>query len=1036
MTNSPHLAVQYELCSSLPEDLISGEALLLEVRVTNRGTQPLASDRLHPLGLSYHLRESNGRAAVYDGLRTPLPAVLAPNQTVELELRVDAPSLPGDYVLEIDIVEEGISWFSTRGIPPLAQTIHYTAQTRPRACIINGNWVANDALGNTVTAQLRALRNAGYHTLVLTEFIHDLLPVELRRFGISLRLQDLQQPDQRTRQAAEHFFSSDILIINYSTYYELAQALKLVRGGAVIFDYHGITPPELWQGDQQGLRDLVLGREHLTLVQFADYAIAHSQFTRQELIATGLIAPERVRVIPLAAVADVPGYGVPDAAVIERYGLAGKHVLLYVGRMARNKRLTDLVEALALVRERHPNTVLMLVGDNRLGPYRDYTDEVQRLAEARGCGDALIWTGQVPDLEPYYRSCTLFVTASIHEGFCSPVVEAMAHAKPVVAANATALPETVGAGGLLFEPQNPVDMAAKITRLLDDLPATQPGPAPVAGLSPEPLSEAARTRLHRGTIGFVGPRYGLEILGGAERMLRGWAEHLAGHGYHTEVFTTCTADMSDWSNHFEPGVEQINGITVHRFPTDRVDAGVFHQVLGKANRGEHVSYDEEQAFVRNNLQSSALNDYLREHADEFVCVVFGPYLFGTSYWGMQALPDKAIMLPCLHDEASARLSVFRDMLEGSAGLFFNAYPERTLAIEELHVANPQRLVVGYGFDTDGIQGDAAAFRARHNLPEQILLYAGRLEQGKNVPLLFEYFVRYKTEHPGPLTLVLAGTGDVPVPQRPDIVALGFQSDELPHAYAAASVFCMPSVNESFSIVIMESWLQSRPVLVHADCAVTSDHVVRSDGGYIFGDYVTFADALQQVLNDPDDAEQRGRRGRDYVEQQYSWDVVTDRFVQGIADFTAPRSEYARLAQRAVQRALSFTYTRIDDTLLSLVHQAQAELGTRPSFAQHQQLLLMTKVGQPDYVVSSQLPIFGRLISWLRKHLTSHLREPYLDPIVQRQEMFNSSLVETLLPMLEQSLHEQRRLRREVAVLQHQLTTRHEENDPIKIVEKS
>src|SRR5438128_785246 len=119
---------------------------------------------------------------------------------------------------------------------------------------------------------------------------------------------------------------------------------------------------------------------------------------------------------------------------------------------------------------------------------------------------------------------------------------------------------------------------------------------------------------------------------------------------------------------------------------------------------------------------------------------------------MQALPEKAIILPCLHDEPSARVSIFREMLEGAAGIFFNAYPEHTLAVDSLHIANPQQLVVGYGFDTDDKPGDAAGFRARHNLPEQILFYSGRLEQGKNVPLLLEYFVRYKTEHPGPLTL--------------------------------------------------------------------------------------------------------------------------------------------------------------------------------------------------------------------------------------------------------------------------------------------
>ena len=96
--------------------------------------------------------------------------------------------------------------------------------------------------------------------------------------------------------------------------------------------------------------------------------------------------------------------------------------------------------------------------------------------------------------------------------------------------------------------------------------------------------------------------------------------------------------------------------------------------------------------MRNNLQSSALNQYLHEHADDYVAVVFGPYLFGTSYWGMQGIPDKAIMLPCLHDEPAARFGMFREMLEAAAGIFFNAYPERDLAVNKLGVVNPTTML--------------------------------------------------------------------------------------------------------------------------------------------------------------------------------------------------------------------------------------------------------------------------------------------------------------------------------------------------------
>lgn len=1002
MTARKLFDARYELLSTFPETNSIGDVLLLEVAVTNTGRAPLAPVHSHPIRLSYHLRDTNNRAEVHDGLRTQLPRVLYPDETIRIELRVDPPALAGEYQLEIELVEETVGWLNERGVPPLVRTVHYTPLRGPRVTIINGNCIINDAVGNQVTAQLRALHSAGYQPLLLAEHVDERLPIEVRRFMIPLRLRDIRQPHPQAQHAVDHFRASALVIVNYSTYYELVEAIRIVRNSVVIFDYHGVTPPELWEGDPAGRHDLLRGQQNLHLVKYADYAVAHSTYTYDELLRTGLMTPERTHLLPYAIIEDLHPPGERNQTLIELYGLQGRRVLLYVGRMARNKRIIDLVEALAIIRQQYPETVLVLVGDNRFGPFYDYVAEVQRRAEELGCADAIIWTGQVSNLMDFYDLCDIFVTASIHEGFGIPTIEAMAHGKPVVAAAATALPGTIGEAGLFFEPCHPADLATQVMRLLADTP----------------LAADGEDRLHTGTIGFVSPRYGTEILGGAERMIRGWAEQLGQRGYRTEALTTCTARMDDWTNHYTPGVYDVNGVTVRRFPTDRVRGEDFHRVLDRANQDMPISRQDEHEFMRNNIQSSALNQYLQEHAGDYVAVVFGPYLFGTSYWGMQTLPDKAIMLPCLHDEPAARFGIFREMLEAAAGIFFNAYPECELARDKLHVTNPQYVVTGYGFETDGPAGDAAAFRARHNLPEQILLYSGRLEAPKNVPLLLDYFIRYKEQHPGRLTLVLAGTGDIVIPQRPDVVEVGFLSDELPDAYAAATMLCQPSVNESFSIVIMESWLQSRPILVHADCAVTNDHVVRSGGGYAFRDYETFRTAVDRVMGDPAHAAELGRCGRAYVEQNYAWDIVIKRFLGGIRDFTAPRSLRDQMVQRGTLRALAFTRARFDDALTSLVGRVLEESGAQIDFALGERLRRFAQVGLPDYTIRSRVPLVGQLIGWMRAQATAHLKEPYLDQIIAKQEAFNTMLLQELLPILEQSLHEQQRLRREVERLRY------------------
>ncbi len=1021
MARSSLYNAQYRLVNHPPEPLWLGEPMLLTIEVTNPGPLPWLTSGPHPVRLSYRWQTPQGEAVVPEGPRTPLPSPVPPGERVTVEVRVESPPQPGRYDLVVDLVEEGMVWFAQQGVPPLVLAQTYLPDTAPRATIVVAICLVRDAVGNHVAAMLHSLRAAGYQTLLMVEHSDPRQTEEVRRLTAVVRLTDITHPTPQSQGAADHFFSSDVVIVVYPLYYELADLIKLACHSAVVFDYHSVTPPELWGPEQPGYTNLIIGQQRVDLVQYADYAIARSSFTGEELVRTGLIPSDRVVVTPLGSITPSdPSPGAPDPALVARYKPHGERVLLYVGRMARNKRLIDLVEALALVRQQVPNTVLLLVGDNTFPLYRAYADEILERASELGCRDQILFTGQVPDLDPYYRLCDMLVTASVHEGLGMPVIEAMRHGKPVVAAASAALPETVDGGGLLCEPLNPRDMAGKVVHLLRGL--SSPPDAP-----PRDETGADVSWLRQKIIAFVVPRYGPGITGGAERGIRGWAEHLARCGYRVEVLTTDLTSLVDFSRTHAPGVEEVQGVTVRRFAANPVDIRILHTVQRKALDGEPIRYDEQQAFIRNNGSSSALNRYLRDHAEDLACAIFTPYLFGTTYEGVQTVPEKAIIVPCLHDEPLARLTIFREMFEQAAGIFFNTAAECTFATRDLGVINPYRAVLGYGFSRHHPAGDGAAFRARYDLEGPVLLYSGRIEGYKNVPLLLDYFVRYKTRHPGPLTLVLAGEGDVPIPDRPDMVAVGMISDPqaLADAYAAATVLCQPSQYESFSLVLMEAWLQSRPVLVHGQCAVTREHVQASGGGATFATFGDepgepgepgFCAALNRLLSDPASADEAGRRGRAYVLQHYTWEALTERMVQGITRWTSPCSEqtYHRLAQRGIRRALDFTHTRFHDSLLWVVEQARHVAGRTPH--QRLPLLHLTGVGRPDYAIRSRLPLIGPLVAWVRRQMTAHLKEPYLDPIVARQEQWNTTLVQTLLPALEQRRGEQRRLRRAIELL--------------------
>jgi O-antigen biosynthesis protein len=522
-------------------------------------------------------------------------------------------------------------------------------------------------------------------------------------------------------------------------------------------------------------------------------------------------------------------------------------------------------------------------------------------------------------------------------------------------------------------------------------------------------------------IGFVIPRYGLEVVGGAERLVRGMAEELHTRGHAVEVLTTCTDAIPEWRNHYPPGETAINGVPVRRFLIDQVDIGQVYRTVTKATNGEVIPYREQVEFIRQSINSQELYQHLRDHQHEFACFICGPYLFGTTYWSIQAVPDKALLLPCIHDEPLARFTIFRELLEQARGIIFNAEAERRFAAEQLGVVNRATAVVGYGFDTNPRPGDGAAFRQRRNLPRELLLYSGRLEYGKNVLALLEYFARYKAERPGSLTLAISGTGDVVIPARPDITELGHLSDEeLQDAYAAATLFCQPSLHESFSIVIMESWLQGTPVLVHGDCAVTKEHVELSGGGWAFRDYEEFRAALDQAFGDLALRDERGRAGRAYVAREYNWDAVIGRLLGALAELTRPIGLYEELSRRGVRRALEFSHERFDERFGQVIGRAEADLAQGLTHNQIDALRTAAHVAMPDYQVRSSTPLIGRFIVWLRRNLTSHLREPYLDPIIARQEAYNKQILDMLLPALERSQHTQQRLERQIRLLERQI----------------
>ncbi len=380
-------------------------------------------------------------------------------------------------------------------------------------------------------------------------------------------------------------------------------------------------------------------------------------------------------------------------------------------------------------------------------------------------------------------------------------------------------------------------------------------------------------------IAFVIPWYG-DIPGGAETECRQTAESLQKNGVNVEILTTCVKQfLSDWNtNYFAEGTYKENGITVRRFNVRKRDTRKFDEINFKLMNNCRISSMEEQIYMENMINSDSLCSYIKDYSDEYDHFLFIPYMFGTTYYGSQIHPERSILIPCLHDESYAYMTIFKKMFKDAKAVIYNSEPEKTLA-NQIYEIRGHQIVIGTGMDTD-ISYNARRFRDKYGINNEFLLYAGRRDSGKNVSLLMEYFVKYKECAGGDLQLVLIGKGELAIPKehRQDIIDLGFVSQEDKFdAYAAATLFCMPSINESFSIVLMEAWLCGTPALVHAGCAVTKDHCIKSNGGLYFDNYEEFEGCVQYFLKNPEKRDIMAQNGKEYVLMNYSWDTIVQKY---------------------------------------------------------------------------------------------------------------------------------------------------------------
>ena len=237
--------------------------------------------------------------------------------------------------------------------------------------------------------------------------------------------------------------------------------------------YHNVTPAHFFAGlDAACAADCRKGREQVAELARAgcDLYLSDSAYNQDELLQAGAPAPRCVVVPPFHLIEKLEGVA-PDAETLDACA-DGRTNLLFVGRLAPNKGHAALIDAFAVYHHNYDRDCrLLLIGkeDERLTRYAESLGE--RVRQRGVCGSVTFAAAPtVAVLKAYYASADVFVIASEHEGFCVPVVEAMALELPVAGFRSTALPDTLGNAGVLWNERSTWLLAESVACLRRERP--------------------------------------------------------------------------------------------------------------------------------------------------------------------------------------------------------------------------------------------------------------------------------------------------------------------------------------------------------------------------------------------------------------------------------------------------------------------------------------------------------------------------------------------------------------------------------------
>jgi len=376
---------------------------------------------------------------------------------------------------------------------------------------------------------------------------------------------------------------------------------------------------------------------------------------------------------------------------------------------------------------------------------------------------------------------------------------------------------------------------------------------------------------------FIVQRYGIEVDGGAELYCR-WLAERFGQTHSVAVLTTTARDYVTWDNHYTPGTSSLNGIDIIRMPVETPrNINTFNKLTDTLLSGTTDRNAEEDWIRAQGPWSPKLLEYLEFNHNRYDVLIFVTYLYAPSVLGIRIAPEKSILIPTAHNEPVATMSIFKEMYRQVAGLLYLTEPEKAFVESTYAVQKKPGILLGTGIELPPSTEEAADIVKKYHLKGKLLLYMGRIEVGKGCDTMIRHLQAYREQRGEDVVLVLAGRLHMELPDDPAIRYLGFVPDEeIQPLIDASDVIIVPSPFESLSILLLQAFARSKPVLANALSPVLLAHCQNSNGGLFFTNEDEFVEALDLLLESATLRRRLGENGSRYIEERFTWSEVITR----------------------------------------------------------------------------------------------------------------------------------------------------------------